>query len=205
MIDPDTLDWAKGDGLLPAIVQDRFGQVRMLGYMSRDALAATIDSGFVTFFSRSKKRLWMKGESSGNRLRLLSIAADCDSDALLVVADAHGPTCHTGSTSCFGAPGPFFPATLESIVAERAAAADSSSYTARLLEGPIKRAAQKVGEEGVEVALAAVAGEADEVVSEAADLAFHLTILLRRRGLSWSDVSDELERRHRDRIATALS
>src|SRR5690348_14714728 len=102
MIDPDTLDWEKGQGLIPAIVQDRVGMVRMLGYVNRAALDATLESGFVTFFSRSKQRLWMKGETSGNRLRLVGMAQDCDRDAVLVTVDADGPTCHTGSASCFG-------------------------------------------------------------------------------------------------------
>ena len=205
MIDPDTLDWAKGDGLIPAIVQDRERQVRMLGYMNRDALVATLGTGFVTFFSRSKGRLWCKGETSGNRLRLRSIATDCDGDALLVVADADGPTCHTGAASCFVGESAFFPAGLERIVADRATADTAESYTARLLADTPHRAAQKVGEEGVEVALAAVAGNRDDLVSEAADLAFHLTILLHRNDLCWADVSDELDRRHRERMATASS
>ena len=109
MIEPDQLDWAKGKGLIPAIVQDRTGMVRMLGYMNREALEATIASGSVTFFSRSKQRLWVKGESSGNRLRLIDLAADCDRDALLVRVDAERPTCHTGTTSCFEGRGPLLP------------------------------------------------------------------------------------------------
>jgi phosphoribosyl-ATP pyrophosphohydrolase/phosphoribosyl-AMP cyclohydrolase len=205
MIDPDQLDWPKGDGLIPAIVQDRTGMVRMLGYMNREALEATIASGLVTFFSRSKQRLWVKGETSGNRLRLIAVAADCDHDALLVRADAEGPTCHTGTDSCFAGAGAFFPSGLEAIVESRAAADPMSSYTARLAGEGIKRMAQKVGEEGVEVALAAVQGDQEELIGEAADLAFHLTLLLQARGLNWADISVELERRHRDRSATASS
>lgn len=205
MIDPDHLDWAKGEGLLPAIVQNRAGMVRMLGYMNRGALEATLASGFVTFFSRSKGRLWVKGESSANRLRLLDVATDCDRDALLVRADPEGPTCHTGTASCFATAGPFFPSGIEAIVRSRASADPATSYTARLAGEGVKRMAQKVGEEGVEVALAAVQGDRDELVGEAADLAFHLTLLLQARDLNWDDISVELERRHRDRSATASS
>lgn len=203
MIDPDRLDWAKQDGLIPAIVQDHTGLVRMLGYMNRAALEATLASGFMTFFSRSKQRLWVKGESSGNRLRLIDLSADCDRDALLVRAEPDGPTCHTGTRSCFDGAGPFFPSSLEAIVEARAAADPTSSYTARMTGDGIKRMAQKVGEEGVEVALAAVQGDRDELIGEAADLAFHLTLLLQARGLAWADISAELERRHRDKSATA--
>ena len=205
MIDPDRLDWAKGDGLIPVIVQDRAGLVRMLGYMNREALEATLASDFVTFFSRSKKRLWVKGDSSGNRLRLIDLAADCDNDALLVRADPEGPTCHTGTASCFPTSPPFFPSGLEAIIRSRASADPATSYTARLAGDGVKRMAQKVGEEGVEVALAAVQGDRDELLGEAADLAFHLTLLLQAKGLSWDDISVELERRHLDRSATASS
>lgn len=205
MIDPDRLDWAKGDGLVPVIVQDRAGLVRMLGYMNREALEATLASGFVTFFSRSKSRLWVKGESSGDRLRLIDLASDCDGDALLVRADPEGPTCHTGTTSCFmGAP-PFFPSGLQAVIQSRATADPASSYTARLAGEGIKRMAQKVGEEGVEVALAAVQGDRQELIGEAADLVFHLTLLLQAMDLVWRDISVELERRHRDRSATVSS
>lgn len=206
MNDPDTLAWDKMEGLLPAIVQDRSGQVRMLGYMDRAALSATLDSRWVTFFSRSKQRLWTKGETSGNRLRLVALDADCDSDALLITVDAEGPTCHRGTTTCFGeARGPFFPAALEAIIAERAAAGPGSSYTARLAAAGIKRVAQKVGEEAVEVALEALDGDDTLLVGEAADLAFHLTLLLHMKGLSWTDVTRELEQRHAARSATASS
>ena len=209
MIDPDSLDWAKMDGLIPAIVQDAAsGEVRMLGYMDRAALDATVRDGQVTFFSRSRGGPWRKGETSGNQLDLVSIAADCDRDALLVVARPRGPTCHTGSSSCFGeqqAVGTGFIATLADILAQRATADPGSSYTARLMsEGP-KRIAQKVGEEGVEVALAGVAGDAAEVTSEAADLVYHLSLLLQVSGSSWEEVMDELRARHAASSATASS
>ena len=206
MIDVGSLAWERMDGMLPAIVQDAAsGEVRMLGYMNRDALEATIASGFVTFFSRSRNALWRKGETSGNTLALVSIAADCDGDALLITATPHGPTCHRGTSSCFGdaqAPGTGFIAELERALIDRATADPATSYTARLLGEGVKRIAQKVGEEGVETALAGVSGDDAEVASEAADLVYHLTLLLQARGLSWSPVIDELRRRHADSKAT---
>ena len=206
MIDPDRLAWDKMDGLLPVILQDRDGLVRMLGYMNREALETSLASGWVTFFSRTKRRLWTKGETSGNRLRLRSITPDCDGDALLAVADAEGPTCHLGSPSCFGEQtGAFFPQGLESIVRSRAGEDPKASYTARLLSEGTARIAQKVGEEGVEVALAAVTGEPGDLVAEAADLAYHLTLLLQARGLAWADVARELRTRHDASTSTASS
>jgi phosphoribosyl-ATP pyrophosphohydrolase/phosphoribosyl-AMP cyclohydrolase len=147
----------------------------------------------------------MKGETSGNRLRIHAIAADCDRDSLLLVADPEGPTCHLGTDSCFGAAGPFFPAGLEQIVLDRSVADPAESYTARLLAAGAKRLAQKVGEEGLEVALAAVGGDRDELIGEVADLAFHLTVMMSERGVGWREVGAELERRHRDNIARASS
>lgn len=201
MIDVEALDWAKMDGLLPAVVQDvASGEVRMVGYMDRAALEATIADRLVTFHSRSRGAPWRKGETSGNLLEVVDVLGDCDGDALLVLANPRGPTCHTGSASCFGdqgAPGVGFIGALEAIVAERGSADPGTSYTARLLaEGPA-RAAQKVGEEGVETALAGRSGDAAELTSEAADLVYHLTVLLRSRGLAWADVVAELKRRHR--------
>jgi phosphoribosyl-AMP cyclohydrolase / phosphoribosyl-ATP pyrophosphohydrolase len=209
MIDPNSLDWAKMDGLIPAIVQHAAsGEVRMLGYMDRAALDATIADGLVTFYSRSRGGPWRKGETSGNLLDVVDIRFDCDRDALLVFAIPRGPTCHLGSDSCFGddgAPGVGFVATLEAIVSARAAADPATSYTARLIGEGIKRLAQKVGEEGVEVALAAVAGEAAELTSEAADLVYHLTVLLEASDSSWDAVIGELRRRHSASSATASS
>ena len=206
MIEVEKLAWDRMDGMIPAIVQDKAsGEVRMFGYMNREALEATIASGFVTFFSRSRGALWRKGETSGNTLALVSIAADCDSDALLVTATPTGPTCHNGTSSCFGdhvSQGTGFIAELERVLADRATADQATSYTARLLSEGIKRIAQKVGEEGVETALAGVAGDDAEVTSEAADLVYHLALLLQARGLSWASVIDELRRRHADSKAT---
>ena len=199
--DVAVLAWDKMDGLLAAVVQDAAtGQVLMLGYMDRDALAATLASGFATFFSRSKGRLWQKGETSGNRLAVKGVFADCDDDALLVKAVPEGPTCHLGTTSCFsggGAEGVGFLAHLARIVRQRAEAGDETSYTARLLaDGPAK-IAQKVGEEGVEVALAAVTRDADGCIEETADLLYHLTVLMEARGFGWDDVAAKLRERHR--------
>ena len=202
----DQVAWDRMDGMIPAIVQDSAsGEVRMLGYMNRDALEATIATGFVTFVSRSRNKLWRKGETSGNTLAVVGIAKDCDGDALLITATPEGPTCHNGTSSCFGdgqAPGTGFIAELERVLADRATADPATSYTARLLGEGVKRIAQKVGEEGVETALAGVAGNDAEVASEAADLVYHLTLLLQARGLSWAPVIDELRRRHADSKAT---
>ena len=209
MIDPESLDWVKMDGLIPAIVQHAAtGEVRMLGYMDRAALDATIADKLVTFHSRSRGGPWRKGETSGNLLDLVDIRFDCDRDALLILATPRGPTCHTGSESCFGdqgAPGTGFIATLADTVASRAAADPANSYTARLIGEGMKRLAQKVGEEGVEVALAATAGDAAELTSEAADLVYHLTVLLQASDTSWEAVIDELKRRHSASSATASS
>jgi phosphoribosyl-ATP pyrophosphohydrolase/phosphoribosyl-AMP cyclohydrolase len=205
--DVGRLDWAKGDGLLPAIVQHwQSGEVLMLGYMNAEALAQTQASGRVTFYSRSKRRLWTKGESSGHVLVLKSIRVDCDADTLLVQAAPHGPTCHTGSSSCFGEsadvrPPLGFLAELDALVAQRHAERPEGSYTTRLFDGGIRRIAQKVGEEGVETALAAVAQDDAELLGEAADLIFHLTVALRARGLSLADVAVLLAARHAVRSA----
>lgn len=198
--DLSRLDWAKGGGLLPAIVQHWLtGEVLMLGYMNAEALSATQASGQVTFFSRSKQRLWMKGESSGHVLALKSIRADCDADTLLVQAEPHGPTCHLGTSSCFGEaqrPPLGFLAELDALVARRHAGRPPGSYTTTLFDGGIRRIAQKVGEEGVETALAAVAQGDAELLGEAADLLFHLTVVLRARGLGLADVTRVLAERH---------
>jgi phosphoribosyl-ATP pyrophosphohydrolase/phosphoribosyl-AMP cyclohydrolase len=196
----DALAWQKMDGLLPVVVQDdATSAVLMLGYMNRDALARTLETNRVTFWSRSKARLWTKGESSGHYLALRSIHADCDEDALLVRATPHGPTCHVGTISCFGsgdATGPAWLATLATTVADRAESGGANSYTARLLAEGIPKIAQKVGEEGVEVALAAVTRDNDGLAEEAADLLFHLTVLMQARGLGWDEVIARLKGRH---------
>jgi len=198
------LDWNKGEaGLLPAVVQDyHTGKVLMLGYMNQDALNRTLDSKQVTFFSRSKQRLWTKGETSGHVLQLIDIHVDCDNDTLLITADPIGPTCHTGTITCFGnepvtaAERISFLSKLEAVIAQRIADKPEGSYTARIWERGITRMAQKVGEEGVEVALAAVTQEDAQLVSESADLVYHLALLLKSRNLSLTDVVRELEQRH---------
>lgn len=188
-LDTDALAWEKQDGLLPAIVQDANTRcVLMLGYMSRAALQATLESGHVTFYSRSKQRLWTKGETSGHVLKLVSIETDCDADTLLVQALPHGPTCHLGRESCFPqAPGDEL-AQLEATIAQRYQDRPAGSYTTKLFDAGIKRIAQKVGEEGLETALAAVAEDDAALLGESADLLYHLLVLLRMRGLSLADV-----------------
>lgn len=194
------LAWDKMDGLLPAVVQDRqSGRVLMLGYMNREALTATLGTGLATFFSRSKQRLWKKGETSGNRLHVRAVFADCDGDALLVLADPQGPTCHTGTISCFGneaIEGPGWLGDLAAIVRERAETGAGESYTRSLLDEGIPRIAQKVGEEGVEVALAAVTREAEGCAEELADLLYHLTVLMQALGFGWDEVVSLLRSRH---------
>lgn len=195
------LDWDKMDGLLPAVVQDRAtGQVLMLGYMSREALGATLKSRRATFFSRSRGALWIKGETSGNFLNVAAVHTDCDDDALLVLADPAGPTCHLGTPGCFTESGPTgvgWLGKLAGIVRERRASDAQASYTARLFaEGPM-RIAQKVGEEGVEVALAGAAGTREACISEVADLVYHLTVLMEARDFGWDDVGNVLAARHK--------
>jgi phosphoribosyl-ATP pyrophosphohydrolase/phosphoribosyl-AMP cyclohydrolase len=197
--DIDTLAWDKMDELLPAVVQDRgSGRLLMLGYMNKEALAASLESGFVTFYSRSKQRLWQKGETSGNRLRLTAVHEDCDADALLVLADPEGPTCHLGTTSCFGGEpeGPGWLAELSTIVSQRAQSGNDSSYTRKLLDSGLGRIAQKIGEEGVEVSLAAVSRDAAGCAEETADLLYHVAVLMKAKGFGWDDVIAVLKQRH---------
>jgi phosphoribosyl-ATP pyrophosphohydrolase/phosphoribosyl-AMP cyclohydrolase len=200
-LDPASLDWSKGDGLLPAIVQHwRSGTVLMQGWMNPAALQQTLDSGKVTFYSRSKQRLWTKGERSQHWLLLRGVLTDCDRDSLLLRAEPQGPTCHLGSDSCFGAEAlqtPGFLDELDALVAARERERPAGSYTTQLFDGGLRRIAQKVGEEGVETALAAVAQDEAALIGEAADLLFHLTVLLRARGLPLAAAIEELQRRHR--------
>lgn len=194
-------DFAKGDGLLPAIVQHaRTGEVLMLGYMDEAALQATQDQRFVTFFSRSKQRLWTKGETSGHTLAVVDLRLDCDADTILVRALPAGPICHNGTSSCFGddvAPPLAFLAELDALVASRHDERPAGSYTTKLFEEGLRRMAQKVGEEGVETALAVVAQDDDALVGEAADLVFHLMVALRARGIGFGAVAAKLASRHR--------
>jgi phosphoribosyl-ATP pyrophosphohydrolase/phosphoribosyl-AMP cyclohydrolase len=198
--DIQDIDFDKGGGLVPAIVQHfTSAEVLMLGYMSAEALAVTRASGLVTFWSRSKGRLWKKGETSGHVLEVKSIRADCDRDALLIEAAPRGPTCHLGNTSCFGdhAKRPLgFLAELDALIERRHAERPAGSYTTGLFDAGTRRIAQKVGEEGVETALAAVAQDDSALLGEAADLVYHLMVMLRARGLSLADVDATLARRH---------
>ena len=200
--DIHALEWDKMDGLLPAVVQDAFdGRVLMQAYMNKEALAQTLDNGQVTFWSRSRQKLWTKGETSGNTLQLVAVHADCDNDCLLVLAEPTGPACHLGTDTCFDSEAPVQPllgflAALERLIAERDRSRPEGSYTTRLFESGIKRIAQKVGEEGLETALAAVAGDNGEVTEEAADLLYHLLVLLRAAGLSLEEVLSVLQSRH---------
>ena len=193
------LDWEKTDGLLPVIVQHAVsGEVLMLGYMNQEALSKTLDSGKVTFFSRTKQRLWTKGESSGNVLNVVNIYPDCDNDTLLILANPVGPTCHLGNNSCF-APAASdwgFLYQLEQLLASRKSADPASSYTAKLYASGTKRIAQKVGEEGVETALAATVNDREELTNEASDLMYHLLVLLQDQDLNLSKVIGRLRERH---------
>ncbi|HCH3993129.1 bifunctional phosphoribosyl-AMP cyclohydrolase/phosphoribosyl-ATP diphosphatase HisIE [Vibrio parahaemolyticus] len=198
----ERINWEKVDGLVPAIVQDfQSSQVLMMGYMNQDALAKTGETGQVTFFSRTKERLWTKGETSGNVLQLVNISLDCDNDTLLVRVNPIGPTCHTGTTTCWDGDAQeesqmVWLHQLEQLLAARKSADPDSSYTASLYASGTKRISQKVGEEGVEVALAATSGDKAELVCESADLIYHLLVLLQDQGLSMNDVVNKLKERH---------
>lgn len=201
-LDIDTIDWSKGAGLLPAIVQDAVGgRVLMLGYMNREALALTLSSHRVTFYSRSREALWTKGESSGNGLELVDVAIDCDRDTLLVLARQQGPTCHRQTDTCFDpAPEPLVAelGRLDALIAQRVRDRPEGSYTTRLIEQGALRVAQKVGEEGVETALAGAAQSTEQLIGEAADLVYHLGVLMHVRGSSLADVLRRLRERRRD-------
>ena len=199
----ERINWDKVDGLVPAIVQDfQSSQVLMMGYMNQDALAKTGETGQVTFFSRTKERLWTKGETSGNVLQLVNMSLDCDNDTLLVKVNPIGPTCHLGTTTCWDSDPQeesqmVWLHQLEQLLAARKDADPDSSYTASLYARGTKRISQKVGEEGVEVALAATSGDKAELVCESADLIYHLMVLLQNQGLSMNDVVNKLKERHK--------
>ena len=193
------LDFDKAGGLMPAVIQNAVsGRVLMLGYMNREALQKTLDTKQVTFWSRSKNRLWTKGETSGHFLNLVDIATDCDNDSLLILVDPQGPTCHLGRESCFGdlAHSLEFIAQLEKILSERKKASPDSSYTASLYAKGTKRIAQKVGEEAVETALAATVHNRQETIDEASDLLYHLLVLLQQENLNLSAIAENLKLRH---------
>ena len=193
------LDWEKTEGMIPAVIQHKVsGEVLMLGYMNAQALEQTLSSGKVTFWSRTKGRLWTKGESSGHFLQVESITPDCDNDSLLILANPIGPTCHTGTSSCFSPASSdwSFLYQLEQLLASRKSADPDSSYTASLYARGTKRIAQKVGEEGVETALAATVNDRFELTNEASDLIYHLLVLLQDQDLDLSAVINNLRDRH---------
>lgn len=194
------LDWVKTDGMMPAIVQHAVsGEVLMHGYMNQQALDKTLATGKVTFWSRTKQRLWTKGETSEHFLNVVSITPDCDNDTLLVLVNPVGPTCHLGTSSCFSpaAADWTFLYQLEQLLAERKHADPKSSYTASLYASGTKRIAQKVGEEAVEVALAATVNDRHELTNEASDLVYHLLVLLQDQDLNLSTVIENLRQRHK--------
>jgi len=189
--DANAIDWNKEGGLVPAIVQDaRSLRVLMLGYVSRQSLEKTLETGLVTFFSRSRQALWQKGETSGHVLRLREIRLDCDRDTLLILAEPEGPTCHLGTQSCFGdQDGPSLStlADLASVIHARRIAPQADSYTSRLFAEGIFRIAQKVGEEAIETALAA-GTQSPTLADESADLLYHLFVLLEASATDWMEV-----------------
>lgn len=195
----DKLDFEKSP-MIPTIVQDqRTGQVLMQGFSNLDAVQKTLECGKVTFYSRSKDRLWTKGETSENYLEVVSIHTDCDYDSILILANPKGPTCHLGVASCFGdaASDLEFIGTLNQVIEQRREDDPSKSYTASLFAKDLSRSCQKVGEEGVEVALAAMKNDNEELLNESADLLYHLLVLLKRQNLDISDVVETLKGRHK--------
>jgi phosphoribosyl-ATP pyrophosphohydrolase/phosphoribosyl-AMP cyclohydrolase len=195
------IDFAKGSGLVPAIIQhSETNQVLMLGYMDEEALNITNKTGLVTFFSRSRNKIWTKGETSGYFLKLISMINDCDNDTLLIKVLPKGPVCHNGTISCFDGDkfsNTSFLTKLEEIIKSRKLKDENESYTSKLLNGPLRRIAQKVGEEGVETALASVTETDEKLIGESADLLYHLLVLLQAKGLKLSDVVHELSKRHK--------
>ncbi|MCH2056306.1 MAG: bifunctional phosphoribosyl-AMP cyclohydrolase/phosphoribosyl-ATP diphosphatase HisIE [Thalassotalea sp.] len=194
------LAWEKMDNLIPTIVQDAAtGAVLMQGFVNQEALEKTLESGKATFFSRSKQRLWMKGESSGNTLDVVQVLTDCDYDSVLISANPNGPTCHLGFESCFPEQQltqQNFISYLERFIEQRKNDPIEESYTARLLAKGTTKVAQKVGEEGVEVALAAVAETKEDLLGECADLFYHTLVLLQDKGVSLTEVMAVLQKRH---------
>jgi phosphoribosyl-ATP pyrophosphohydrolase/phosphoribosyl-AMP cyclohydrolase len=193
------IDFDKGDGLVPVIIQDEHTlEVLMLGYMNREAYDKTVAENIVTFFSRSKNRRWTKGETSNNFLHVKSIHEDCDNDTLLIKVTPDGPTCHTGSRSCFKTEyNQNFILELEQIVNDRYENPQEGSYVNKLRSKGLNKIAQKVGEEGVETVIAALAQSEAEMIDEASDLVFHLIVLLREKGLSLETIAKNLEKRHK--------
>lgn len=196
------LDFNKMNGLVPAIIQDaRTKNVLMLGFMNEEALEKTKETGLVTFFSRTKQRLWVKGESSGNILKMESLSIDCDNDTILIQAIPTGPVCHTGNATCFSETNNFgieFLDYLQKFIKKRHEEMPEGSYTTSLFQKGINRMAQKVGEEAVETVIEATNGTDDRLVYEASDLLYHLIVLLTSKGLSINDLANELQKRHKE-------
>jgi len=200
-INISNINFSKLGGLVPAVVQDnKTMQVLMVGFMNKEAFRLTIESGFVTFYSRTKKRIWKKGETSNNTLKLIDIIPDCDSDSLLVLVEPQGPTCHTGNVSCFSTKEDSMKIIfeLETVINDRRKVSKEGSYTSSLFEKGEIEIAKKIGEEAMEVAIASLKESKNRVISESADLMFHLIVLLQNRGVSWDDVSDELKKRRKN-------
>jgi len=197
----EKVNFGKQAGLVPAIVQDaKSKQILMLGYMNREALEVTLETRLVTFFSRSRKKIWVKGETSGNYLQLSDVRLDCDNDTLLVRANPQGPVCHTGTYSCFGNKienGCEFLPRLQGIIDSRKRTMPTDSYTTKLFSAGIDKIAQKVGEEAVETIIEAKNSDDNLLLNESADLLYHLMVLLSARNLSISDVDEVLRNRHK--------
>ena len=196
-----TIDFSKGEGLIPVIIQDEQSlEVLMLGYMNQEAYEKTVAEKTVTFYSRSKNRLWTKGEESGNYLTVKDIKVDCDNDTLLIIAEAAGPTCHKGSRSCFATEyNQNFIFRLEQIIRERYDHPAEESYINKLRQKGLNKIAQKVGEEGVETVIAALSETREDLINEASDLLFHLLVLLKEKDVSLHTISRNLEERHMTR------
>lgn len=196
------LDFDKSGGLIPAIIQDsRTNKVLMLGYMNKEAYQQTKETGRVTFFSRTKNRLWMKGETSGNTLQVVNIMVDCDNDTLLIKAIPAGPVCHTGTDTCFGEKNMedvLFLKELQDFIERRRQEMPEGSYTTSLFQKGVNRMAQKVGEEAVETVIEATNGTEDGFIYEASDMIYHLIVLLTSKGLRIEDLARELKKRHKE-------
>ena len=196
------LDFEKGGGLIPAIIQDsNTNRVLMLGYMNQEAYTKTVETGFVTFYSRSRQKLWVKGETSGNTLKVERILSDCDNDTLLIYAQPAGPVCHTGSDTCFSEKNEedvMFLKYLQDFIERRRQEMPEGSYTTSLFQRGINRMAQKVGEEAVETIIEATNGTEDRLIYEGSDLIYHLIVLLTSKGLRIEDLIKELKRRHKE-------
>ena len=195
------LNFEKMNGLIPAIIQDcQTRKVLMLGFMNKEAYEKTIETGKVTFFSRSRQSLWTKGETSGNFLNVVSVKANCDNDTLLIQAKPEGPVCHTGTDTCWGEKNEadiFFLSYLQDFIEKRHKEMPKDSYTTSLFQAGINRMAQKVGEEAVETVIEATNGTDDRLIYEASDMIYHLIVLLTSKGMRIEDLARELQKRHK--------